>query len=58
MTDKLKPCPFCGSKADFEPKEITFYGVWIKCPQCGIELHNIYETREDAANAWNRRAEA
>ena len=58
MSDKLKPCPFCGGEAklvgfvDDEEEE-----RWSAlCPQCGIGL--VIEWREEkyAIEKWNRRA--
>ena len=60
MTEKLKPCPFCGKKAEFH----TFYNGEIAagCPKCGIStLHGrpTYEGERaytKLAKTWNRRA--
>lgn len=49
-TQKLKPCPFCGGKA-----EITGYLLYkIKCARCRAKLPQRYEG--DAIAVWNRRA--
>lgn len=60
MSEELKPCPFCGGEAQvvrkpYEPKV---------CVGCGDDaclgfsgLGWLYETEEQAAAAWNRRAE-
>lgn len=55
---ELKPCPFCGStkiKLWHSP-----FGVGGRCENCGAssgyETKFNGETREDAAKAWNRRA--
>lgn len=57
---KLKPCPFCGGEASVigKPHETKF------CVGCGDDtclgfsgLGWLYGTEEDAAAAWNRRAE-
>lgn len=50
--DKLKPCPFCGGKALLW----GFIGYVVKCTLCGVETI-IYETEEEATEAWNRRAD-
>lgn len=49
----LKPCPFCGGEAG-----ITAVGWrWtIKCDTCYVETE-LYETPEEAVEAWNRRVE-
>lgn len=50
---KLLPCPFCGGTAWVYPTE---YGWATKCENCWSEGADK-ETREEAAVAWNRRAE-
>lgn len=53
---KLKPCPFCGS---------TDIKLWKglgevsgTCRKCGAHSgYAIGKTKEDAAEAWNRRAD-
>lgn len=57
---KLKPCPFCGRKANFvidaEYREkYEKNGNWIKCSSCGVETP-YFDTAEEAAAAWNKRA--
>ncbi len=63
---KLKPCPFCGGKAKFQTVDKSMlYNrdlVWVFCSQCKAESNrfesNLYSSAvEDAAKAWNRRAE-
>lgn len=37
MTDKLKPCPFCGGEVELLDYTGRVYGFWdykIKCKQC------------------------
>ena len=57
MTEKLKPCPFCGGKAVYS--SITFlHGddqCHVECEKCGFTTEN-FKTRYDAIDAWNRRA--
>lgn len=57
---KLKPCPFCGNteiKLWHSP-----FGVGGECKKCGAnsghEVEFNGETKQDAAEAWNRRADA
>lgn len=60
MSSELKPCPFCGSKADLEITSL-FEGdtsFVVSCTGCGCELlarHNA--TEQEAIDAWNQRAE-
>ena len=51
---ELKPCPFCGGKADFITDTAT-----IKCKQCGgaFVVTNPLISRLEVAKAWNRRAD-
>ena len=58
--EDLKPCPFCGGEASVvgKPHEAKF------CVGCGDDtclgfsgLGWLYDTEEDAASAWNHRAE-
>ena len=68
---ELKPCPFCGSKAEhwycsFDGKHIsdTIKVLWgmecnhhmIKCSKCGIRT-KVYATNKGCFNAWQRRAD-
>ncbi len=58
---KLKPCPFCGSESIdmycYDPYD-GYQGNlsrWeICCMSCEVKLERV--KREDAVNAWNRRA--
>lgn len=54
MMDELKPCPFCGSN-DIDIEKLEKYGTYyLSCKQCSIE-QPLYNTLEQAINAWNRR---
>ena len=55
MTDKLKPCPFCGNEAEFNSDE---FGEGVCCKSCGATMHNgVYgeEGRKLASAEWNTR---
>lgn len=56
MTDKLKPCPFCGGEAEvikgYLYGKVTHYSV--TCPQCDFE-YGMYKSKQNAEKAWNRR---
>lgn len=63
-TPELKPCPFCGGKAQivsFRTYIERFHGMgrkfYVNCTDCGIDGPGTHFTESDAANAWNRRAE-
>ena len=50
MSEKLKPCPFCGGKAEiFEGN-----GFWVGCENSCVETA-AYKFRDDAIEVWNRR---
>jgi len=61
----LKPCPFCGTEAEFETTTDPD-GDWdcncVCCPDCMFSLMSgpvgigWYATKTEAAAAWNRRA--
>lgn len=52
MNKKLKPCPFCGGN-NLSVEGVTFY--WVECVDCNASIAG-YETKEQAIEAWNRRA--
>lgn len=68
MSEKLKPCPFCGGKPYLFKDNFGKYGV--ACEKCnlwfGIKIENgtllrfgwtaKIKTRKEAVEAWNRRA--
>ena len=63
MSDKIKPCPFCGSEADFFSYEIKnkIFAFSIVCSTigcvCGDEDFpaSVFSCEEAAAEAWNTR---
>ena len=59
MTEKLKPCPFCGGLPKFY--EIYTNGAKVWKVMCGKRVDccailNDYSTKEEAAKAWNTRS--
>ena len=55
MTEELKPCPFCGSEAEFNSDE---FGEGVCCKTCGAVLRNgVYGEygRKLASADWNAR---
>ena len=59
---KLKPCPFCGGKAEtvYAPNDINRWGVQCKSCGCTVEVEEwkgVEDTKENAIKAWNRRAD-
>ena len=68
MTDKLKPCPFCGSKATFGEKIVEYYANGTREVIRTERTHNVicnvcfaatkyYPSKETAKKQWNRRAD-
>ena len=59
----LKPCPFCGGRASvkkFVSKNGAFeiYNVYCMNEDCRVEpITHDYFHKEEAIEAWNRRAE-
>lgn len=55
--EELKPCPFCGSEAHIQ----TFHFRYrVGCGTTGCiagRFNRAFDTPEEAAAAWNRRAE-
>ena len=55
MSDQLKPCPFCGGKAELwrAHAERT---AWIACmSKCSVLVSKEHKTDAEAIAAWNRR---
>lgn len=65
--EELKPCPFCGGKADIWKKQYPngyIDGVWktrttwvADCSVCDCVCSEIFKTKKEAIEAWNRRVE-
>lgn len=55
MTDKLKPCPFCGGVGTLHSLDMceTLYAV---CMKCGARTR-LFDTGKEAIENWNRRLE-
>ncbi len=66
---ELKPCPFCGGKAEVMHMDCTdhsdgsawtVWGVWcvddLNAEYSHGHFIDNYETRDEAVAAWNRRA--
>lgn len=70
MQNELKPCPFCGGKYTVNLSDCSECSPcvdeppcdccnWVKhlivCNGCGA-ASGMYDTKEEAIEAWNRRA--
>jgi len=53
--EKIKPCPFCGSK-EVDICRTNKQACWIRCHKCEAE-GNCAEKREDAITEWNKRVD-
>ena len=57
--EKLKSCPFCGGNGRIYTESYSHrkndIDYFIECRQCA-SCTDIFETEEDAIEAWNRRA--
>lgn len=58
--EDIKPCPFCGSKAewlylpwDSETGTGDDGSGYVKCTKCGAEIFEL--SRDDGVKAWNNR---
>lgn len=56
----IKPCPFCGKAAKIFQFESDDKRCCIDCGDrsgnCGCGLDKWFDTREEAIEAWNKRA--
>ena len=50
MSEKLKPCPFCGGEAVYDR---DWKGV--QCRVCNARIANNFQRKKDAVEAWNTR---
>jgi Lar family restriction alleviation protein len=53
MSEKLKPCPFCGGQADIIRSANHWF--FVRCPACEASKPG-FETENDAVEAWNSRS--
>ena len=56
MSEKLKPCPFCGGEAKLETYGGTTCAVVCQSCHCGTPTMSLVDGMA-AVNRWNRRAE-
>lgn len=52
--EELKKCPFCGGEAKLGIIEYRYENT-VECSQCNCLLDNIYTSKEQAIQAWNKR---
>lgn len=56
MSNELKPCPFCGGEAAFGANSCQGF-EYVRCASCKARTWSCYDTKDQAAEAWNTRAE-
>ena len=55
---ELKPCPFCGCKAEIKRIPVnTIQRYSVSCMVCDAALDKLFMNEEFAIDAWNRRAD-
>ena len=54
--NELKGCPFCGNIYITLGSVRALGEVFAQCKKCGAQIYAKGETKQDAINAWNRRA--
>lgn len=55
METELKPCPFCGGKAEFLDEDFES-PMEIRCTMCDVTITAyLDECKEDIINYWNTR---
>lgn len=57
MSEELKPCPFCGGKAQKAPIAAEWWTTYwgVQCANCGCESPGYIDYNK-AVEVWNRRA--
>jgi Lar family restriction alleviation protein len=54
---EIKKCPFCGGNADIRKRESDYTSIWVAdCSRCDCVIGEHFHTKEDAIDAWNKRA--
>lgn len=55
MANKLKPCPFCGGRAEYV-RNFWRDGEWaVMCVGCHVTSSTSYEKKATARKVWNKR---
>lgn len=53
----LKPCPFCGGSGLQLKWDYWCETYCIECDNCGCAVYQRWDIRDEAIEAWNRRAD-
>lgn len=54
MSEKLKPCPFCGGEAYFERMGTSRQSCIVECGRCGVR-HESSDEYGRSGQSWNER---
>lgn len=54
MSDKLLPCPFCGSEPELHTNGKLY---WVECHPCGLIPYIERPSADIVVAQWNRRAQ-
>lgn len=56
---ELRRCPFCWGRAHVQRHIVAGLSdtFGVVCTACGAQSAQFYDTQEDAADVWNRRAD-
>ena len=60
MTEKLKPCPFCGGEAKRFAKRRpdSYIGWYVRCSKCSsLMTPYLRKTLKEAVELWNENVE-
>lgn len=53
---ELKPCPFCGGRAEFVKLDRSFYRFAIQCQKCdAVTGGSVFPNDSFNASVWNKR---
>lgn len=55
MSEKFKPCPFCGSNNIRSGDNWSCGYAYVLCNNCGGMISQCYSNEEEAIIAWNTR---
>lgn len=60
MSEKIKPCKYCGGIGFVERRERSFWDDWAvvcKDPTCEVQPVEMEDSKYSALEKWNKRME-